>query len=114
MATRVFSARHWLIVLLGLIFVSYTLFQSRFLILGPRVWIESHADGSVVTEPLINLSGKASNAAWLSLNGEQIYTDEDGLWHEKLLVQKGTSIITLSAQDRFGRTTERHVQIILN
>ncbi len=112
--TLKFSTRQWLFLFLGLVFLSYILFQTRFLILGPRVWIESHQDGAVASEPLITLSGQAENAAWLSLNGEQIYTDEEGRWSEKLLVQKGVSIITVSVEDRFGRKAERSVQIILN
>lgn len=108
------SSRQWVFVFLGLVFLSYILFQTRFLILGPRVWIESHQDWAVASEPLITLSGWAENAAWLSLNGEQIYTDEEGRWSEKLLVQKGVSIITVSARDRFGRQAEHSVQIILN
>ena len=74
-----FSSRHWLLVVIGVLFVAYCLFQARFLILGPQVWIESPKDGATVSEPVINITGTAKNAAWISLNGRQIYRDEEGL-----------------------------------
>lgn len=106
--------RHWLLILLGLIFLGYIFYQARFLILGPRVWIEAPQDGEVVSSSVVTLSGRASNAAWLSLNGEQIFTDEEGFWSEKLIVSPGTSIMTVSVRDRFGRKSEKSVRIVFN
>jgi hypothetical protein len=108
------SSRHWLLVALGVVFVGYCLFQARFLILGPGISIETPVDGTVVSSPLVEISGRARNAAWLSLNGEQIFTNEKGFWEEKLIVSKGTSIITVRVRDRFGREAEEQVRIILN
>lgn len=106
--------RHALLGVLFLLLLSYSLFQARFLILGPRIWIESPEDGAQVFEPMVKISGRASNIAWISLNGSPIFTNEEGFWEEVLIVSKGTSIMTLSAKDRFGRETEESVRIILN
>lgn len=99
---------------LFLILVAYSAYQARFLILGPQVIIESHSDGVVVGEPLVLLEGRARNISVISLNDRQIFVDENGRWSEKLIVSKGTSIMTLKARDRLGRETEKRVQIILN
>lgn len=113
MATH-FSSRNWLIILLAILFVAYCLFQARFLILGPQVWIEAPKDGATVSEPVITLSGRAKNAAWISLNGRQIYTDDIGLWSEKLILAQGLSIMSVTVRDRFGREKTESVRIILN
>lgn len=108
-----FSPRHILLAVIGLIFVGYCLFQARFIILGPRVYIESPKDGEIVQNAVIQIKGEAYNTAWISLNGEQIYTDADGRWEELLLVSTGTSIMTVSVRDRFGRERTENVRIIL-
>ncbi len=113
MTTRL-SSRHWLFIILGIIFTAYCLFQARFLILGPQVWIDSPRDGEVVGSSVVTLEGRARNAAWISLNDRQIYSDEDGHWSEKLIVASGLSIMTVNVRDRFGREETKSVRIILN
>ena len=102
------------LILIGLlaILVLYSLFQARFLILGPRVWIESPRDGEIVKSSSVVVRGVARNAAWLNLNGRQIFTDSRDLWSEKLIVSEGTSIMTVKATDRFGREREDSIRII--
>jgi hypothetical protein len=97
-----------------LLLLIYILFQARFLIMGPRVNIVSPQDGSSVSGQVVTVEGTASNVAWLTLNGRQIYTDESGHWTEKLLVAPGLSIMTVTARDRFGREIEKSIQIVLN
>ena len=92
----------------------YVLFQARFLILGPRVVIESPRDAEVLTSALVTARGSVTNAAWITLNGKQIFTDEEGRWEEKLLVSPGTSIMTVRVRDRFGREREKSVRVIYN
>lgn len=107
------TTRQWFFTLLGLLLVLYILFQARFLILGPQISIHAPKDAEEVFDPVLTISGKAKNVAWLTLNGKQIFTDEDGLWSEKLLLSPGTSIMTVSGKDRFGRETQEQVRVIL-
>ncbi len=104
---------HIFFFLLFLLLVSYSLFQARFVILGPQITIESHEDGQTVENSTIILEGSTENIARLSLNGRQIFTDETGWWSEKLIVREGLSIMTVEARDRFGRETRKSVRIVL-
>jgi hypothetical protein len=104
--------RHWLLVILGILFALYCFFQARFLILGPRVVIESPRDGEVLSGPTVTLSGTARNAAWLTLNGAQIFTNKDGQWSEKLILPQGVSIMTATVRDRFGRERTTEIRVI--
>jgi hypothetical protein len=106
------SIRHTTLIILGVLFAVYCLYQARFLILGPAVSFTSHTDGEVVSEPLITLSGTAWNTAWLSLNDRQIYTDEEGYWSEKLILSEGESIMKALVKDRFGRENQKTIRII--
>ena len=105
--------KYGFLAVLFLLLVIYSLYQARFLILGPQVWIESHSDGEVVSDGVIVIGGRANNVSWISLNDRQIFTDEKGYWSEKLITSSGTSIMTLKARDRFGRETEKSVLIVL-
>jgi hypothetical protein len=109
-----FSTKHGILSLLGIAFLLYCLFQARFLILGPQVWITTPVDGEALQARVITASGQARNVAWMSLNGRQIFTDQDGNWSEKLIVSGGVSIMTVVVRDRFGREKEESVRVILN
>ncbi len=106
--------KQWILVSLFILFVLYILFQARFLILGPEVSINFPQDGESVSESVLTIKGRARNAAWLNLNGRQIFTDEKGFWEERVVLSKGLSIMTLVAHDRFGREEKKSVRIIYN
>lgn len=107
-----FRPRYAVLVIFFLLVVLYTLYQARALILGPRISIENPIDGATVNSPVVTIEGWARDTAWLNLNGRQIFTDESGSWSEKLIVQEGVSIMTVHAQDRFGRETEERLHIV--
>jgi hypothetical protein len=91
-----------------------SLFQARFLILGPRISIDTPKPESTVDAGVLVTSGVARNITHLSLNDRQIYTDTEGRFEEKLIAQKGINIIKLKALDRFGRESERFVRVVAN
>src|SRR5688572_8261748 len=108
------TTRQWILVVVGLLLVPYVLFQARFLILGPQVEIISPKDAEIVTNEVLNIKGVAKNVSWIALNGRQIFTDEEGVWEETLLLSPGVSIMTVAVRDRFGREREESVRVIYN
>lgn len=79
----------------------YATFQARHIIEGPVV---------VLTEPpfesaaaTVVLSGTARNITSLSLNDRPIYTDDEGHFNELVALPIGYTILTLRAEDRYGR-----------
>lgn len=109
-----FSPKQWITVFVVAAFAIYVIFQARFLIFGPQLSINSPKDGEVVYSEVVTIVGRAKNVSWLSLNDRQIFTDEKGVFSEKLIVSPGLSIMTLSAKDRFERETRKTVRIIFN
>ena len=114
MAKIDYLPRFAVLALFLVIVICYSLFQARFLILGPRIEVTTPRDGATSLDELVIIDGYAKNAAWITLNGRQIFTDEKGFWSEKLLVNEGLSIMTIQARDRFGREKEKQVRIFLN
>ncbi len=109
-----FSVRQWIIAVLSVLLALYIIFQARFIIFGPQVSIESPRDAETLSQSLVLARGKASNISMITLNGRQIFIDEQGVWEEKLLVSPGVSIMTVRVRDRFGRENEKSVRVIYN
>lgn len=92
-------------VLLGVIFLTYAVYQARNLIQGPRISLQGEP-GSIQTERTITLVGSARNVVVLRLNGREINTDEMGTFEHTLTLENGYTIMTLEAEDRYGRKTD--------
>ena len=105
--------RNLVLIALFVLLVFYALYEARALIFGPYIKINQPQNGAALSDPLVVVEGESNNISWISLNGRQIFTDEKGGWSEKLLVSPGLSIITLRARDRFGRETEKQIQVVL-
>lgn len=93
-----------IVVLSGL--VSYGIYQARAYLRGPKVLIEN----KIQNGPLLELAGVAERIAFLSLQGKQIFTDENGRWQETILLLPGYNSVAVVATDRFGRKTEKHFE----
>lgn len=91
-------------ILIICLLVGYTIFQARFIIIGPVI-IMYNIPEVVQTQRLIILEGNAQNIIKITLNGRQIYTDKNGYFKEKLILENGYTISTLQVHDRFGRTS---------
>ena len=85
------------------------MYQARAYLSGPRIVIES----AVREGPLLALAGTAERIAFLSFQGKQIFTDENGRWQEVRLLLPGYNSMAVVARDRFGRKTEKHFEAYL-
>lgn len=90
--------------LLIVVLVSYVLYQARNFILGPSLQLYG-ADTVLHEDKFITLNGQARNIVKLTLNGKEIHTTTDGSFAQTVVLEPGYSIVTLYAEDRFGRTT---------
>src|SRR4051812_35166149 len=98
----------------SLLLVAYILFQARYLILGPRISIDTPTDNESVSVPVLMVEGTAKNTASLTLDDRLIYMDKAGHWQEKLILSPGLNIIKVDAKDRFGRGAEKLLRVVLN
>ncbi len=63
---------------------------------------------------LVEIKGNARNAVYLSLNGREIFIEKDGSFKEPLALLPGLSVVTLSAQDKFGTLSEKKIEVMYN
>lgn len=90
----------------------FVYFQVRDIISGPIITVTEPQDGATATTSLITVSGTTRNAAQIYLNGTQIFTNEQGIFRETLLLPRGYSILELKAADRFKRETRREIRVV--
>ena len=108
-----FSPKQIALTFAFLLVGGYAIFQARFIILGPRLSVYSPANGAHLSNNVVTLSGRAQNVSSLSLDDQIIYTDQNGNWSDKLIAPDGLSIMTLQAKDRFGRETQKQIEILV-
>lgn len=82
--------------------IGYAFWQGRNLINGPELSITSEPD-VVQTGRVVYLEGVAENVTALYLNGRSIVTDQHGNFAEGIVLENGYSVVSLDAEDRFGR-----------
>ncbi len=95
-----------------LLIVGYGIFQSQKIIKGPQLSIASPIQGQTVAKSDVDIAGVAKNISFISLNDRPIHVDESGHFSEKLMLYPGYNIIKLKAQDKFGSTIEKNLELV--
>lgn len=86
------------------IILAYVQFQARNILLGPTISLQE-SPTLIQHDRTITLHGSARNIVKLTLNGKEIHTDEKGEFTQAVVLENGYTVMTLNAQDRFGRDT---------
>lgn len=101
--------RYGLIVFFAIV-IGYAFFEGRALLYGPTIEVSPRV--MEVSEPFITINGVARRIASLSLNGAPIAVTEDGGFEEEYILTPGYNRIILDARDKYGKTTQRIIEIV--
>lgn len=114
MATRPqFIVTSILIGIGAFVVLGYAYLKTRDYIAGPQVTIHSPKNGATLSDSLVEISGTAKNISFISLNDRPIFVDDHGAFKEKLLLYQGYNIISVKAEDRYKRMTEKKLELII-
>jgi hypothetical protein len=100
-----------ILLLLGLSLI-YGLFEARRFLQGPVLSIQSPLPGARISS-VVYLSGRAQNISFITLNGRQIYVDDEGYFKETLTPSQGYTVLTVEVRDRFGRTDRKSLPVVI-
>jgi len=95
-----------------LLILLYAYFEARNILFGPRIHVNAPAEGIVVDEQFVTVTGKAENINQIWMNGRAIPVTEDGIFEEAILLVEGYNRIFLQARDKTGRETSEVIQIV--
>lgn len=94
------------------ILLGYAYYRTHDLIIGPQITIDTPENGATAEQSSLPIRGTVRNVAQLTLNGKTIAVDESGAFQEHVLLSYGYNILEVAGQDRFGRTTEKTLELI--
>lgn len=109
------TQRHLRFIIIGvsaLLIGLYVYNQTSAFARGPEVTIISPTPGTHVVEPLVTITGTTLNAGNITLNGAPIFVDAHGAFEDSLLLAPGYSILEVAVEDRFGRKTEKTLELL--
>lgn len=92
--------------------IGYSIFESKDFIKGPKIEIFEPINGSSISTSTVIVKGKATRIKDLYINNRPVLIDREGNFSEYLLLLPGYNASTLSAQDRFKRTTEYKLELV--
>ncbi|MDO8520826.1 MAG: hypothetical protein Q7S52_01810 [bacterium] len=98
-------------IFIGVI-VFYSYYQSRAIIAGPVITIETPETGVVATTSFIAVKGSVAHATVITLQGRPIFIDLKGQFSEQLLLMNGYNIIELTAKDNEGRMDRKTIELV--
>ncbi len=92
----------------------YAFYESKDLREGPVVMIDFPLNGKVSSTAVTDITGRAKNIVKLKMNDREISMNEHGDFKEKFVLSDGSNVVKIAAEDRFGRKTEKLVEILYN
>lgn len=90
----------------------YALFVASPYLLGPSLIVTSPLENSIVSSATIDVSGRTTRVAYLSLNDQPIPVLEDGAFAVERAYPTGYTVLVIRARDRFGRSREEVIHFL--
>ncbi len=107
------NIKWWLrIGLFGILFIgisAFTYLKMNFLVRGVEIIATLDHQG---VSPVAEIVGNAKNAVFVSLNGREIFIDKNGDFSETVALLPGLSVVTLEAEDKFGKAMEKKFEVM--
>lgn len=102
----IFTPKLVFIVILFLVFIGYLGFQYHNYFFGPSLEITSPKESQVISDNIVQISGKTDPSALVLIDQEEIFVNLDGKFSKSLYVFPGDKKITIVAKNRFGKETK--------
>lgn len=101
-----------LIVILLILALAYGMFRAYPLLTGPSIKILNLTDGSTVASTTFQISGIATRAKEITLQGKPITIDNKGNFTETLVATYPYTILVLVATDKYGAVETKTLRVI--
>lgn len=111
------SPKFSLIALIAVVFLglaAYLIFQYFSLVKSPFLKITFPTDGATVSQEVINVNGQTDADALLTVNGDSVLLQDDGVFEHQLILFKGENQIIIEATSKNGKKTKNQLKVFLN
>ncbi len=96
-------------LMLFVVIVGFAFMKMDFLLKGVQISASIDRNGN---SSVILIKGNAKKAIYLTLNGREIFIDRDGDFTESVALLPGLSVVTLAAEDKFGKSSEKKFEVM--
>lgn len=93
-----------ILVIVIILIVGYGFIEALPLLSGPKLSVSTPTEGEAVPGGITTISGSEKRAVALLVNGSIVLPDSDGAFSQAVAFASGTSILTVTATDRFGHS----------
>jgi cytoskeletal protein RodZ len=104
----------FLSVLIILIGFSYFYFEVDNFSKEPSLIVETPFPNMIIEDSLVEVAGKTDFENKILINNEVVFVDSEGRFKEKVGLQKGVNEITIEAVNKFGKNTQKKINLIAN
>ncbi|HEY0010926.1 MAG TPA: hypothetical protein VGB97_03395 [Candidatus Paceibacterota bacterium] len=98
-------------VIVLILVVGYGLVKAWPLVRGPELTLEPVTQGDV--PGVVSFRGRALHTETLTLNGGILLIDDRGYFEKTLTLPSGGAILSLTATDRFGRSSYERLTVLV-
>ncbi len=88
--------------------------EITFLIKAPELKVYQPATDITVNQENFEIIGQTSPVAYLTINGQEVYIDNEGMFKKEISLRDGLNIIKIEAKNRFGKTNTIIRRVIYN
>ncbi|OHA38666.1 MAG: hypothetical protein A3G52_04305 [Candidatus Taylorbacteria bacterium RIFCSPLOWO2_12_FULL_43_20] len=106
-----FYLRVCVIVVVVFVISTYVFFRTKDMARGATITILEPQTGAA-RSPALDVRGKITRSSAVFMNDRKIYLDETGNFKEVVVLSPGYNIITIRAEDRFGRRKEKKLELV--
>jgi len=90
----------------------YAVLNTRFISRGISLSINGVENGKIYKEGSLEINGVAQHAKHVLINGREINLNQSGEFEDYLVLTPGYNVITISAEDKFGKVTKQIFDIV--
>lgn len=105
------SGKSYFILFCIFVVLVYVVYQFSFLFIGPRLSLSSPTEGKIITSNTVEVSGKTDPYATVTVNKEEVYVDLTGSFFKNLYVYSGDAKIVITAKNRYGKQTQKQIDV---
>ena len=96
-----------LLLVFGIIF-----YNTKDLIIGAPLSVQTVNDGATVSNSFLPISGKAHHASILQINGRMVALAKNGSFSDGTLLSPGYNIVEIATTDRFGKEKRKVFHLV--
>ena len=100
------------IIVIIVIITTYIFYQTRGFVRGPILSFTYPSSGMTMKNSAVEIRGIAKNTTYITMNGEQIFVDEEGNFKEEILLLDGYNIVEVKIKDKFGREKSEKLELV--